>query len=166
MCVLLPPESPTFMAVFPSKLSSSTYEWKMYTPFAEALNHALEQLSGIQVDGLPAFKTHIAFVPCNKGVSADHNLPGSLFKSEIAPMSIQDTYKFYEFDQVDVPNISQLINEIGGKSPSGSISWKTILSAVKIKRKNAVSCWPSLGAFDEQDTSQSGCGSVARRDSG
>ena len=35
----------------------------MYVPFAEAMNHALELLSDIKVDGLTEFKTHVAFVP-------------------------------------------------------------------------------------------------------
>jgi len=124
----------------------------MYLPFAEALNYALEQLSGIQVDGLPEFKSHIAFVPCNKGVKSDRDLRGYLLKPDIALMSIRGACEFYELDQHDAPNVSQFISKIAGKPPSGSTNWKTILSAVEIKRKSDVSGWASFPeAFGQQD---------------
>ena len=48
-----------FFTTFHSKASASTDKWKMYSPFAEVLNHALKDLLNIQVDGLPEFKAHI-----------------------------------------------------------------------------------------------------------
>lgn len=91
------------------------------------------------MDGLPEFKTHIAFVPCSKGVKSDHNsnhdLSGSSFKPNTTPVSVQDTgWDSYESDQPDTLKFSQFISEITGESPSGSTNWKTILSAVEIKR--------------------------------
>jgi hypothetical protein len=123
----------------------------MYHPFVEALNNALEQLSGIQVDGLPEFKTDIAFVPCNKRVPSQRSLPGSSFKPDIALMSIQSAREFYELDRLDAPKVSQIISEIGGKSLPGFTGWETILSAVEVKRKKDVSGWASLEVFGQQD---------------
>ena len=123
----------------------------MYHPFSEALNYALERLSEIQVDGLPEFKSHIAFVPCNKGVKSDTQSHGYLVKPDIALMSIRGACEFYELDQLDVPNISQFISKIAGNPPSGSTNWKTILSAIEVKRKSDVSGWASLPeAFVQQ----------------
>ena len=135
-----------------SKSSSSVYEWHIYLPFAEALNYALQQLSGIQVDGLPDFKSHIAFAPCNKGVKSDSKLHGPALKPDIALMSIRSACEFYELDQLNVPNVSQFISKIAGKPPSGTTNWKTILSAVEVKRKSDMSGWASLPeVFDQQD---------------
>ena len=124
----------------------------MYLPFAEALNYALEQLSGIQVDGLPELKSHIAFVPCNKGVKTDGKPRGPALKPDIALMSIRGACEFYELDQLNVPNVSEFISKIAGNPPSGSTNWNTILSAVEVKRKSDMSGWASLPeAFDRQD---------------
>jgi hypothetical protein len=143
--------SSTFVTAFHSKLASSNYEWDMYLPFVEALNHALEQLSSIQVDGLPGFKNHIAFVPCNKGVSSRRNLPGSSFKPDIALMSIQGAREIYELDGLDASKASRFASEIAGKSPSGFTGWETILSAIEVKRKKDMSGWAFLEAFGQED---------------
>ena len=100
-----------------SKSLPSANEWEMYLPFAEALNYALEQLSDIQVDELPEFKSHIAFVPCNKRVEFDRNLRGYLLKPDIALMSIRGACEFYELDRLDVPTVSKFVSKITGKSP-------------------------------------------------
>ena len=142
------------MTVFRSELSSSDYEWEMYHPFAEALNYALERLSEIRVDGLPEFKSHIAFVPCNKGVKSDTQSNGYLVKPDIALMPIRGACEFYGLDQLDVPNVSQFISKIAGSPPSGSTNWKTILSAIEVKRKNDVSGWASLPEAFVQQSSQ------------
>ncbi|KAF9647703.1 hypothetical protein BDM02DRAFT_3270005 [Thelephora ganbajun] len=133
------------------KSSSSTYEWDMYLPFTEALNYALEHLSNIRVNGLPKFKTHIAFVPCNKGVTSGRSLQGSSFKPDIAVMSLQDAREFHGLNQLDTPKASQFIGEITGKSPPGFVSWKTVLSAVEVKRKKDASDWASLKVFNYQE---------------
>ncbi|KAF9783684.1 hypothetical protein BJ322DRAFT_1109538 [Thelephora terrestris] len=116
------------------KPSSFTHERQMYKPFTEVMNYALEPLSRIEVDGLPKFKSHIAFVPCDKGVKSDCDISGSSFKPDVAVMSIQDAYKLYKLDGSDAPELSKLITEISVNAPSGSPSWKTILSAIEIKR--------------------------------
>lgn len=123
----------------------------MYLPLSKALNYALEDLSNIRVDGLPEFKTHIAFVPCNKGLRSERKLSGSLFKPDIALVSVQDASKPHEFDQPNTPKVSRLISEITGEIPSGSARWKTLLSAVEVKRKKGVSGWAPLGVFGQQD---------------
>jgi len=118
--------------------------------FAEVLNDALERLSGIQVDGLPNFKTHIAFLPCNEDVPSNCNSSGSAFKPEIVLMSIQGARKLYGLDQLDAPAVSEFISEIRGKT-SDFTGWETILSAVEVKRKMDMSGWASLGTFDQPD---------------
>jgi hypothetical protein len=123
-----------FVTVFRSKSPSFTHERQMYKPFTEVMNYALEPLSRIEVDGLPKFKSHIAFVPCDKGVKSDCDISGSSFKPDVAVMSIQDAYKLYKLDGSDAPELSKLITEISVNAPSGSPSWKTILSAIEIKR--------------------------------
>ena len=145
------PNFSAFVTVFRSKLSSSTYEWDMYPPFAEALNYALEQLPGIEVDGLPEFRTHIVFVPFNKRVLPDRNLPESPFKPDIALMSARSACELYKLDQFDVLKVSQFISEIMGKSPSGLAGWEIILSAVEVEQKRDMSGWALLEAFDHQD---------------
>ena len=121
----------------------------MYIPFTEALNCALGALSDIQADGLPEFKTHVVFIPCDRQISSDRDLPGSSFKPDVALMSIQDARKFYQLDQLDTPEFSQFISKISGKSPPGFPSWKYILSAIELKRKSDASRVP-LETFDQR----------------
>jgi hypothetical protein len=123
----------------------------MYLPFTEAMNYALERLSDIKVEALPDVKEHIAFVPCNKNVKSDRSAPGSSFKPDIAIMSIQDAYEFHELDPTDGSKLSTFITEIKGKSPTGITNWKSVLSAVEIKRRPEAS-WAKLGTFDHQET--------------
>ena len=151
------------MTVFFSKSSASGYERDMYLPFAGALNEAFEQLSGIQVDGLPDFKTHIAFVPCDKGVPSNRDTSGSKFKPDIALMPIQDARKLYGLDQPDAPAVSEFISEIRGKISSEFTGWDTILSAVEIKRKGDMSGWASLDTFYQPDRQVSVIPGVDRR---
>ena len=139
------------MTAFHSKKSASDYEWNMYGPFTKALNYALGRLSDVEVDRLPEFKSHIAFVLCNKGLSSDRDLAGSSFKPDIALMSIQDARKLYGLDEVDTPDVSQFNDEIAEKTVSGSPGWKTILSAVEVKRKKNTSDWATLEVFSHQD---------------
>ena len=135
----------------------------MYLPFAEALNDALERLSGIQVDGLPDFKTHIAFVPCDKGVPSDRDSSGSTFKPDIVLMPIQDARKLYGLDQLHTPAVSKFISEIKGKISSDFTGWDTILSAVEIKRKVDMSGWAPLETFYQPDRQVSVIPGVDRR---
>ena len=123
----------------------------MYLPLATALNHALEELSEVQANGLPEFKSHIAFVPCDAGVQSDRDLPGSSFKPDVALMSIQDARELHRLDRVDGPKVSRLIDEIAEKPIPCSTSWSTILSAVEVKRKSDMSGWASLREFGQQD---------------
>ena len=122
MGVLASSDPPTIVTLFHSKRLASHYEWDVYDPFTEALNYALGHLSDVEVDRLPEFKSHIAFVLCNKGVSSDHNLARSSFKPDIALVSIQDARKLYGLDEVNMPDISQFNNEIAKKTVSGSPS--------------------------------------------
>ena len=105
----------------------------MHLPFTQALNCALRYLSKIQVDWLPEFDTHIVFALCDKAVSSDRDAPGTLFKPDLAVMSLEDAWKFHNLP--DVPSISQFIDRTAKGLPSGSISWKTILSVVEMKRR-------------------------------
>ena len=141
----------TFVTTSHSKSSASTSECEMYTPLAEALNYALESLSDVRVDGLPEFKAHIVFVPCDKGVPSNRNRPGSSFKPDITVLPLTDARNFYELDKLDTPNVSHFISEIDGKSPPGFASWKTILSVVEVKRKKDMSGWALLEAIDYGD---------------
>ena len=115
----------------------------MYKPFAEAMNYALERLSEIELDGLPKFKTHIAFVPCNEGVESDCSVPGSLFKPDLAVMSIKDAFEWHGINQTYKLKLSEFVSEIAGKEPPDPISWKTVLSAVEMKR-NKEARWVEL----------------------
>ena len=123
----------------------------MYLPLATALNHALEELSRIQANGLPEFKSHIAFVPCDTGVQSSRELPGSSFKPDVALMSIQDARELHRLDRVDRPKVSRLIDEITEKPIPCSASWSTILSAVEVKRRSDMSGWASPKVFSQQD---------------
>jgi len=124
----------------------------MYLPFTQALNRALSDLSKIQVNGLPKFDAHIVFVLCDKVVSSDRNSPGTLFKPDLAVISLEDAWKFHKLDESgDVQSISQFINKTAQGSPSGSISWKTILSVVEMKRRGGSLPWPQLEEFGRQD---------------
>ena len=128
----------------------------MYLPFVEAMNYALECLSDIEVDGLPKFKSHIAFVPCNKGVQSDRDIGGSSFKPDIAIMSIQDACEVYQLDESCVPELSKFTGQISGKSLSG-LTWKAMLSAIEMKRKGVNRAGPSASKRQGsviQDTDQ------------
>ena len=122
----------------------------MYVPFAEAMNYTLELLSDTEVDGLPKFKTHVAFVPCNKGVKSDRIEPGSSFKPDITLMSLGDAYKFHQVGPTGASELSDFITKILRTSPSGSINWKTVLSAIEMKRKPVN--FPELGVFTHRQT--------------
>jgi hypothetical protein len=121
----------------------------MYLPFTDAMNYALEHLSDIKVDGLPGLETHIAFVPYNKGVKSNNGASRSSFKPDIAIMPLQDAYESHKLEKTGKLTLSEFITKITGKSSSGVTNWKTVLSAVEVKRdKNAV--WPELGEFNVQ----------------
>ena len=122
----------------------------MYKPFSEAINYALEQLSDIEVDGLPKFKTHIAFVPCDSGVKSERTEPGSSFKPDIAVMSIDSAYELRGLKGHDRPKLPSLITKVTGKEPKGEFNWTTVLSAVEIKRKKDAR-WPELKRFYRQE---------------
>ena len=138
------------MTAFLSQSSSSENERHMYKPFSEATNYALERLSEIDVDGLPKLKTHIAFVPCNSEVQSERNESGSLFKPDIAVMSIDNAYKLYGLGEHDQPKLSALIAKVPDEPPPGTFTWKTVLSAVEIKRKKDAR-WQELKNFDHQE---------------
>ena len=142
-------DSLTFVTAFGSKSLSTTYEPDMYRPFAEALNYALKCVSNVQVDGLPEFKAHIVFVPCNKPIPSNRKVPGSLFKPDLVILSLQDARKFHQLGEANAPDVSQFIGEIEGRSLSG-LTWEAVLSAVEVKRKG-MSGWASLGVFGDQD---------------
>ena len=137
-------------AYSPNKDQTSAREEHMYFPFAEAMNYALERSSDLIVDGLPQFETHIAFVPCNKGVRSDRSKPGSSFKPDIALMSLEDAYKFHGVNQTGTHKLSELIGRIEKVPLSSSINWKAFLSAVEMKRRDAE--LPPLRLFDRPET--------------
>ena len=122
----------------------------MYLPFTEIMNYALEQLSDVKVDGLPKFKSHIAFVPCDVRVKSNRSSPGSLFRPDIVVMSLQDAYQFYKLDQTDEPTPSEFIAKIKGQMPSGSIKWNIVLSAVELKRGPREE-WSKAGEYSRQE---------------
>jgi hypothetical protein len=123
----------------------------MYLPFTEAMNCALQRLSDVKVEGLPNLKEHIEFVVCNTNVDSDRSAPGSSFKPDIAIMSIQDAYDFHELDPTDGSKPSTFITEIEGNSPTGITNWKSVLSAVEMKRDSKAG-WAKLEAFNHQET--------------
>ena len=123
----------------------------MYQPFAEALNYALERVSNIQVNGLPEFKSHIAFVPCNKGLQSNRHLAGSRFKPDLAVMSLQNARELHKLERLDRPRVSEFLSEVAEKPPP-NFGWEAILSAVELKRKPQMSGWSPLPeVFDYQD---------------
>jgi hypothetical protein len=131
--------------------------------FTDAMNYALEHLSKIQVDGLPGFKTHIAFLPCNTRVESGCSTPGSSFSSsslsstpeysfkpKITVMSIQDAYELYELDQTGGPILSEFITKIAGKPLPCLTDRKTELSYVDMTRLAMYTGWPEVGEFHLQ----------------
>ena len=138
------------MTAFGSKLSSSKSE--ICPPFASALNCALEQLANIQVKGLPEFKAHIVFVPCNNDVSSDcdddddDDSPESSLKFIIVVMSLEYACKHHNPDNLDAPKISQFIDGIK-ESVSCFTSWKNVLSVVEMEQKKGHPGWPPVEAF-------------------
>ena len=146
------------MTVFGSKSLSPTYEPDMYRPFAEALNYAFKCVSNIQVDGLPEFKAHIVFVPCDNPIPSRRE---SLFKPGLVILSLQDARKFHQLEEVDAPDVSRFISEIEGRSLSG-LTWEAVLSAVEVKW-NGISMWASLEVFGEQDGKFSATGGANLR---
>ena len=148
-----PPQSLHFVTVVDSKSSSSLYEQNIYAPFADAMNYALEHLSKIQVDGLPKFKTPIVFVPCDRNVSSERDSPGTAFKPNLAIMTLKDARELYGLDELDAPKVSEFVSKIPKGSPIGSLGWKTILSAVEMKRKRDPRDCP-LGALESRDVDQ------------
>ena len=123
----------------------------MYLPFAEAMNYALEHLADIEVNGLPKFKSHIAFVPCNGRVRSNHPTPGSSFGPDIAIMSIENAYEFHELKQPDAPKLSKFVGDIAKKSPSGLTSWGAVLSAIEIESEEDAD-WAMLREFGGQNS--------------
>ena len=139
------------MTVIDSKSSSSVSERNMYAPFADAMNHALEHLSKIQVDGLPGFTTPIVFVPCGKSVSSDRDSPGAACKPDLAIMTLEDACEIYGLNELDAPKVSEFVNEI----PNGFVSWRTILSVVEMERKRGtLDCTRGANQDEETDIPQ------------
>jgi len=142
------------VTAFGSKLLS--LESEMCPPFASALNCALEQLANIQVNGLPEFKAHIVFVPCNNDIPPDcdddddddddDDSPEISLKFIVAMMSLEYAYKLHNLDNLDAPKISQFIDGIK-ESPSCFTSWKNVLSVVEMERKKGHPGWPPVEAF-------------------
>ena len=115
----------------------------MYLPFAETMNYALEQLSDVKVEGLPEFKSHIAFVPCDAREESDCGIPGSEVKPDLVIMQIQDAYGFYGLNQAEAPTLSQYVAKIKGRLPPDPTDWKTVLSAVELVR-GPPKPWPRM----------------------
>ena len=129
------PSQSHLVTAFDSKSSTYLPERDMYTPFADAMNQALECLSEIRLDGLPEFKTPIVFVPCDKNVSSDRDSPGTQFKPDLAIMTLKDACELHGLDEPGAPTVSEFVSKIPEGSPVGSVGWKVILSAVEMKRR-------------------------------
>ena len=143
-------DSSAFVTTFHSKVSASTSERDMYLPFAEALNYALEDLSNIRVDGLPGFKAHIVFMPCDKPVLSDREMPGSSFKPDLVVMPLECARETHRLEGVDRPKVSEFLTKItGGSSPV--IRWKMVLSAVEMKRKQGKLSWAAPEVFSDEN---------------
>jgi len=109
-----------------------------YTPypsFADTLNHAFERLANVQVDGLPEFKAHIVFVPCNREISSDDD--DDDLDTSLNLMLLEDACKLHN---LDAPKVSQFIDGIT-ESPFCLASFKTVLSLVEIERKKDREDW-------------------------
>ena len=159
----------------------------MYGPLSDALNLGLEDLSKIEVDGLPKFQDHIVFVPLDEGVTSDRDLGGSLFKPDLALMRFATARDFRKMKDTRSLTVSQFVDKIPKKtrskmgppktvpsknvpknapsknnptktSPSYNIGWKDILSAVEVKRGRK-SNWPTLGGFTDVVSSITDSGS-------
>ena len=146
----------------------------MYAPLSDALNLGLEDVSKIEVDGLPEFQNHIVFVPLDEGVTSDRDLEGSLFKPDLALMSLATACEFRNVKYTRSLRVSQFVGKIPKKTPSKMglpkavssknvpgnappknhpppsyrISWKDILSAVEVKR-GPKKTWPTLVEFTD-----------------
>ena len=143
----------------------------MYAPLSDALNYGLERLSEIDADGLPKFKTHMAFVPLDEGVASDRDLEGSMFKPDLALMSFATACNFRNVEHAEGLTPSEFISKIPEKpspkkgpskahpiknapsednppktAPSSRICWKDNLSAVEVKQDRRTK-WPMLGNF-------------------
>ncbi|KAF9645198.1 hypothetical protein BDM02DRAFT_687172 [Thelephora ganbajun] len=70
-------------------------------------------------------------------------------------MVIQDAREFHGLDQLNTPEVSKFISEITEKSPAGFTSWKTVPSAVEVKRKKDMSGWAPLPVFNHRDSQAS-----------
>ena len=161
-----------------SKASSVGHERHMYAPLSAALNLGLEDLSKIDVGGLPKFQNHIVFVPLDEGVTSDRDLDGSLFKPDLALMSLTTACDFRKIKDTRSLKVSQFIDRVPTKtrskmgppktppsknipkntppksnipktSPSHRIGWKDILCAVEVKRGRKKT-WPTFGDFTNE----------------
>ena len=159
----------------------------MYGPLSDALNLGLEDLSKIEVDGLPKFQDHIVFVPLDEGITSDRDLGGFLFKPDLALMRFATARDFRKMKDTRSLTVSQFVDRIPKKthskmgppktvpsknvpknapsknnptktSPAYNIGWKDILSAVEVKRGRK-SNWPTLGGFTDVVSSITDSGS-------
>jgi len=90
----------------------------MYAPLSNVLNHGLEELSKINVDGLPRFENHAVFVPLDTGVISNRDLHGSLFKPDLALMSLTAACDLCKIEQGSALMVSQFVSKIPQRAPS------------------------------------------------
>ena len=102
-----------------SKSSSSKTENKMYAPLSSALNYGLEELSEVEVDGLPKFQNHIVFVPLDEGVTSDRDLEGLSFKPDVVLMSFTTACDFRKIKYTRTLKVSQFVSKIPKNSRMG-----------------------------------------------
>ena len=91
----------------------------MYAPLADVLNFGLEQVSNIDVDGLPKFEKHIVFVPLDEGVDSDRDLGGSLFKPDLALMFLTTACTFRRITYSERQGPSQFVTKLKKKPGKG-----------------------------------------------
>jgi hypothetical protein len=108
------------------------YEPSTYAPFVRAANCALRELSEVTVDGMPAFevddKTNILLhVNDPMPIYQDHQGKQSERKPDVVVVSRQ-TAKAHQTQE------SQVITEIGYKSPKNNFQWTDIRSTLELKR--------------------------------
>jgi len=90
----------------------------MYGPLSNALNYGLEELSKVEVPGLPEFQNHIVFIPLDEGVTSDRNQEGSLFKPDVILVPFTTACDFHKFKDTRSLKVSQFVSKIPKKTPS------------------------------------------------
>lgn len=125
----------------------------MYGPLSKAFNIALEELSRINLAGLPKFEGHIVCVPWGTGITSSRELSGSEFKPDITVNSFSDALRFCNIKNHSL-RLSQFVDAIPRKGPGSAnptlcMPWEDVLTTIEVKRGQK-SSWPKLKNFTSE----------------